>query len=186
MTDSQSSRAEIVSFDTEPLILVNGDDEAIGEMSKIDCHRGGGILHRAFSLFIFDAEQKLLVHRRSANKPLWGKYWTNSCCSHPRVGETMEAAVARRCEEELGFSTAMRFVYKFEYTAHFEDQGTEHELCSVYVGSFDGVPNVNTEEVSEVRWLSTSEVDAILADEQTPTTPWFAMEWQQLKARGLV
>ena len=78
MTDSQSSRAEIVSFDTEPLILVNGDDEAIGEMSKIDCHRGGGILHRAFSLFIFNAEQKLLVHRRSANKPLWGEYWTNS------------------------------------------------------------------------------------------------------------
>ena len=98
----------------------------------------------------------------------------------------MEEAVARRSEEELGFTTDMRFVYKFEYTAHFKDIGTEHELCSVFVGQYDGEPRINSEEISDFCWLSAAEVDQMLADDQEPTTPWFAMEWQQLKSMGFV
>ncbi len=186
MTNPPTRRAEIVSFDSEPLILVNSHDEAVGEMLKADCHQRGGRLHRAFSLFIFNSSNELLVHQRADSKPLWGGFWTNSCCSHPRVGESIEEAIARRSEEELGFTTNMRFVYKFEYTAHFRDIGTEHELCSVFVGQYDGEPRINSEEISDYRWLSAAEVDQILADDQQPTTPWFAMEWQQLKSLGYV
>jgi len=186
MTNTLTTRAEIVSFDSEPLILVNSKDEAIGEMLKADCHQDGGKLHRAFSLFIFNSSNQLLVHQRANSKPLWGGFWTNSCCSHPRVGEAMEEAIARRSEEELGFTTDMRFIYKFEYTAHFKDIGTEHELCSVFIGEYDGELSINSEEISDYRWLSTAEVDQLLADDHRATTPWFAMEWQQLKDQGLV
>jgi len=186
MTNTLTTRAEVVSFDTEPLILVNSKDEAVGEMLKADCHQGDGKLHRAFSLFIFNSSNQLLVHQRADSKPLWGGFWTNSCCSHPRVGETMEEAVARRSQEELGFSTETRFIYKFEYTAHFEDIGTEHELCSVFVGQYDGDPRINSEEIRDYRWVSAAEVDRMLDDEHMATTPWFAMEWRQLKSQGLV
>lgn len=186
MTNTDSNRAEIVSFDSEPLILVNTNDEPVGESSKLDCHLGAGILHRAFSLFIFNPKGELLVHQRAESKPLWADYWSNSCCSHPRVGETIEHAVARRSREELGFATPMQFIYKFEYTAHFKDVGTEHELCSVFVGEYDGEPNINLEEMSDYRWMSPSKVDQILKDDSVATTPWFAMEWQQLKSRDLI
>ena len=98
----------------------------------------------------------------------------------------MDDAIARRSQEELGFATAMSFVYKFEYTAHFSDLGTEHELCSVYTGEYHGEPNINVEEISDYRWMNATELDAFIADEMQLTTPWFAMEWQQLKARGIV
>ena len=130
MTNPPTRRAEIVSFDSEPLILVNSHDEAVGEMLKADCHQRGGRLHRAFSLFIFNSSNELLVHQRADSKPLWGGFWTNSCCSHPRVGESIEEAIARRSEEELGFTTNMRFVYKFEYTAlQGHRHGTRALLC---------------------------------------------------------
>jgi isopentenyl-diphosphate delta-isomerase len=98
----------------------------------------------------------------------------------------MEEAIARRSAEELGFTTDMRFIYKFEYTAHFKDIGTEHELCSVFIGEYDGELSINAEEISDYRWLSNAEVDQLLADDQQATTPWFAMEWRQLKEQGLV
>ena len=98
----------------------------------------------------------------------------------------MEEAIARRSSEELGFATKTSFIYKFEYTAHFGELGTEHELCSVYVGEFTGEPNINAEEISDYRWMSASEIDAFLADEKTQTTPWFEMEWQRLKSEGVV
>lgn len=186
MTNTSSLRAEIVSFDSEPLILVDSHDQPVGELNKADCHRAGGTLHRAFSLFIFNDKKELLIQQRAQSKPLWGNYWSNSCCSHPRVGETTDLAIARRSQEELGFATEMEFVYKFEYTAHFEDQGTEHELCSVYIGHYNGQPNINSEEISNFRWVSPAEVNTILVNDEALTTPWFAMEWEQLQRRGLV
>jgi len=186
MTNTSTHRAEIVSFDSEPLILVDGDDQPVGELNKADCHRLGGTLHRAFSLFIFNDKRELLLQQRAPGKTLWGGYWSNSCCSHPRVGETIELAVARRCQEELGFATDTQFVYKFEYTAHFEDRGTEHELCSVFVGQYSGAPDINVEEISSVRWVSPADVSTMLHDDQILTTPWFAMEWEQLQKRGLI
>ena len=103
---AEPQRSEIVSDDAELLILVDSQDQALGHLDKAACHDGSGILHRAFSLFIFNSQGQLLLQQRAANKRLWGGYWSNSCCSHPRKAETMQQAVSRRCEQELGSSTA--------------------------------------------------------------------------------
>ena len=92
----------VVSFDNEKLILVDKYDNVLGYKSKAECHEGEGILHRAFSIFIFNDKNQLLLQKRSAKKLLWPLYWSNSCCSHPRKGENYETATHRRLKEELG------------------------------------------------------------------------------------
>ena len=121
--DQGSASHEVVSSESEKLILVNDRDEPVGSMSKGEVHDGAGILHRAFSLFIFDAEGRLLLQRRSADKRLWPLFWSNSCCSHPRVGESMDVATSRRLSQELGISAQLEFVYKFMYQATFSSDG---------------------------------------------------------------
>lgn len=104
---------EVVSCESELLILVDEQDREIGHGSKAACHDGEGVLHRAFSLFIFNEAGELLLQQRSAQKRLWPMFWSNSCCSHPRQGETMEQAVHRRLEQELGMTSALQYLYKF-------------------------------------------------------------------------
>ena len=101
-----------VSFDDEMLILVNPKDEEIGWEDKARCHLGDGILHRAFSIFIFNDNNELLIQKRSDQKLLWPLFWSNSCCSHPRKGEKIESAAQRRMEEELGIKTRLKYLYK--------------------------------------------------------------------------
>lgn len=173
-------RREVVSSDRELLILVDSDDREIGTLDKSACHDGDGVLHRAFSLFVFNDAGELLIQQRQSDKRLWPSYWSNSCCSHPRAGEVIEEAVARRLDEELGLSAELRFVYKFEYQAHFGDAGTEHELCSVYVGRTSAEPAVNAAEVFAWRWVAASALDRELGSHPERFTPWFKMEWQRL------
>ena len=97
-------RRELVSSPEENLILVDSNDKPLGGMSKFDCHQGDGTLHRAFSLFIFNSDDELVLQQRSSDKPLWPLYWSNTCCSHPRTGESMEVATKRRLKEEIGLS----------------------------------------------------------------------------------
>ena len=175
-----SSDHEVVSFDNEALILVNDRDEQIGSMSKALAHDGDGVLHRAFSLFIFDDSGRLLLQRRSAAKRLWPLYWSNSCCSHPRDGETMEVATVRRLEQELGIRTRLEFVYKFTYRAEFDDAGSENEFCSVYLGRCDTKPRVNETEIAEWRFVSTAELEQEFIDRPDLFTPWFKLEWRRL------
>ena len=127
-----------VSFDDEPLILVDENDNEIGHRDKVDCHTGHGTLHRAFSVFLFDAQGRVLLQRRSNSKPLWPLYWSNSCCSHPRRGESLEFATARRMREELGLESDLQRLYSFIYQADFGDRGAEHEYCHVYIGRARG------------------------------------------------
>ena len=176
----EHTRAEIVSFDSEPLILVDADDQPIGELDKAACHAGEGVLHRAFSLFVFNEQNQLLIQQRAAGKRLWGGYWSNSCCSHPRVGEEIQDAVSRRCREELGFDVEPRFMFKFQYAARFEDRGSERELCSVYLARFLGEPLINIEELQDFRWVNLDAVAPMLDDSELKTTPWFTLEWQRL------
>lgn len=175
------TKSEIVSSDQEPLILVDAADREIGFLDKSSCHDGDGVLHRAFSLFIFNRRGELLLQRRAAGKRLWPSYWSNSCCSHPRRGERMSEAVQRRMEQELGLRAPVRFVYKFEYQARFGEEGTEHELCWVYVGQTAEQPVINTTEIDEWRWISPDALDAELAAAAESFTPWFRMEWQRLR-----
>ena len=174
-------RSEIVSDDSELLILVNSQDLELGHLDKAACHDNSGVLHRAFSLFVFNASGELLLQQRASDKRLWGGYWSNSCCSHPRKGESMQEAVSRRCQQELGFSTPMQFVYKFEYHAKFDDKGSERELCSVFVGQFDGDPDVNATEISAWRWLAPELLDRELNDPANLYTPWLRLEWKTLR-----
>src|SRR5947207_3387152 len=109
--------SSIVSFEDEPLILVDGNDQELGFATKAACHDGVGLLHRAFSVFLFNPAGELLLQQRSAQKRLWPLYWANSCCSHPRRGESLPAAVERRTREELALATPLAFVYKFVYQA---------------------------------------------------------------------
>lgn len=171
----------IVSFDSEPLILVNSDDQEIGQLDKGSCHDGQGILHRAFSVFLFNSKGELLLQQRHPTKRLWGGFWANTCCSHPRAGETLEIATQRRLEEELGLSADLTFVYKFEYHATFGDLGSEHELCHVFVGTTDEQPQVNPTEIAEIRYLSVAELDRELAEHPEQFTPWLKLEWQRLR-----
>ncbi len=171
---------QIVSDPSEQLILVDSDDRDIGTMSKMDCHVGSGVLHRAFSIFLFNSDGEVLMQKRSAEKPLWPLYWSNSCCSHPRYGESMELAVQRRMQDELGVQCPLTFLYKFEYQASFEDVGAEHEVCSVYRGQYDGPINANETEIADLRFFTPAEVDDKIEIEPDVFTPWFKLEWSRI------
>ena len=183
MAIEQAGPARIVSSDRELLILVDENDRETGTLSKRECHDGEGILHRAFSVFLFDDDGRLLIQQRGADKRLWPLYWANSCCSHPRAGEDMTEATRRRTYEELGVETELAFVYKFRYQALFGDQGAEHELCWVHVGRTraDEV-RPNPSEIAHWKFLPPAEVDTLVADQTALVAPWFRMEWQELRA----
>ncbi len=170
----------VVSSDSDLLILVNSNDEEIGSADKRACHDGDGVLHRAFSVLLFNQQGELLLQKRAPGKRLWGGYWSNSCCSHPRQGETMDQASRRRVLEELGLNTELHYLYKFEYHAQFDELGAEHELCWVYIGRCDTDPAVNVNEISEWRFVSTEELASELEHNPSDFTPWFKLEWQTL------
>ena len=135
--------APLVSFDDEPLVLVNEADEEVGFATKRRCHDGDGLLHRAFSVFLFSPAGDVLLQQRSEQKRLWPGVWSNACCSHQRRGETQEAAVQRRLLEELSLEAEVRFFFKFSYHARYDLHGSERELCHVYAGRLTGWPAVN-------------------------------------------
>jgi len=167
--------------DSDSLILVDEADREVGHMSKLQCHEGRGVLHRAFSLLIFNDAGELLLQQRAATKRLWPLYWSNSCCSHPRRSETMETAVQRRLQEELGLRCALNFLFKFQYQAQFDAAGAEHEICSVFVGRSTDPLRVNRNEILATRWISPEALQAEMTDCDTARfTPWFMLEWARI------
>lgn len=171
----------VVSFDDEPLILVDSEDREVGFLPKADAHKGRGTLHRAFSLFVFNPEGKLLLQQRAAGKRLWGQFWSNTCCSHPRRGETMDIAIHRRLMEELGLVCEFAFLFKFQYQAQYDAEGAENELCWVYAGRSAVVPRVNANEISAVRYIAPNALDAEIAARPAQFTPWFKIEWARIR-----
>ena len=155
-------------------------DREIGRSAKSDCHDGNGILHRAFSIFVFNGRNELLLQRRSTEKPLWPDYWSNACCSHPRVGESMDEAVTRRLFEELGITCALTFMYKFKYHAQYGAVGAEHEYCWVYYGRYDGAIDVNEREIAEWRFVDIASLESEVAASPERFTPWLKLEWAQI------
>lgn len=167
----------------EQLILVDGADREIGFLSKEECHQGAGRLHRAFSVFLFNSRGELLLQQRSAAKPLWPLHWSNSCCSHPRQGESVEAAAQRRLTEELGLSAKLRLLYKFEYQATYGQVGSEHELCWVFAGFTDQEPHADAGEIAAWRHVSPGSLDTEIAANPAAFTPWLKLEWADITAR---
>lgn len=175
-----SDNHRIVSSENEELILVDRDDNEVGHLSKALCHDGAGILHRAFSLFLFSDKGELLLQQRSEQKRLWPHYWSNSCCSHPRRGETMEVATMRRLSDELNVEASLEYIYDFCYTASFSDFGSENELCHVYLGTVSDDVQPNDREIASIRFVSASALAEELSYFPERFTPWFKQEWREL------
>jgi len=179
MNDEDAAPGD-VAVDSDSLILVDEADRGVGHLSKARCHEGRGILHRAFSLLIFNRSGELLLQQRSASKRLWPLYWSNSCCSHPRSTETMEEAIHRRLYEELGLRCPLHFLFKFRYQAQFDATGAENELCSVFIGQSSDPVRINTDEILAWRWVGPQALQAEMAGGAGNFTPWFMLEWARI------
>ncbi len=177
-----TAQHRIVSSESEELILVDRDDNEIGYLSKAAAHDGDGVLHRAFSVFLFDEHGRLLVQKRAPGKRLWGGFWSNTCCSHPRRGESLEIATSRRLLDELNIGAELEHVYSFCYEARFGDAGSENELCHVYLGRAPTDVRPNDSEIAEVRFLSATDLGEEFAARPDRYTPWFKQEWETLRA----
>jgi len=168
----------IVSDEGERLILVDLHDRPCGYASKAECHDGQGLLHRAFSLFVLNSEGQVLMQKRSSQKRLWPMYWSNSCCSHPRKGETMEVAAQRRLREELGIGCDFKYLFKFYYQERYGKEGSEHEVCWVYLGWSDDPVHCNRNEIESWRFMKPATLNRLLSENPQQFTPWFQMEWR--------
>jgi len=158
----------------EEIILVDEADRPVGFLEKITAHRDGGKLHRAFSIFIMNSAGELLLQRRANGCYHFAGFWTNSCCGHPRRGESVDEAAHRRLAEELGFDVPLREVFSFVYTAHDANSGlTEREYDHVLFGVSDGQPRPCADWVTEVKWARTADISLDLSRSPGDYTPWF-------------
>lgn len=156
----------------EKVILVNENDEQIGLMPKLEAHEKAQ-LHRAFSIFILNSKNEVMLQQRASEKYHSPLLWTNTCCSHQREGETNIQAGNRRLREEMGFSTELKELFHFIYKAPFDNGLTEHELDHVMIGYFEEAPKINKDEVESWKWM---DIDAIKEDMQANPdiyTVWF-------------
>lgn len=164
----------------EKVILVNEQDEVLGVMEKMEAHEKA-LLHRAFSVFIFNDKHELLLQQRAFSKYHSGGLWTNTCCSHPRPGESTEAAAIRRLKEEMGFTANLEKAFSFTYKAHFENGLTEHEFDHVFTGIFNGDIHINAEEVASYAYRSLEETASLLKHEPATFTTWFHIAFPKLQ-----
>jgi isopentenyl-diphosphate delta-isomerase len=163
------------------VVLVNEQDEAIGVMEKMEAHRKA-LLHRAFSVFIFNEKGEMLLQQRALNKYHSGGLWTNACCSHPRPEESAKDAAVRRLREELGFVTQIRPAFQFMYKADFDNGLTEHEYDHVYVGSYNGLLHPDPDEVGDYCFKSMEEIRTSLASHPHKYTEWFKIAFPKLES----
>jgi geranylgeranyl diphosphate synthase type I len=158
----------------EKLLLVDKSDQVTGYETKEKCHQRKGLLHRAFSVYLFDNNGRLLIQQRSKFKKLWPLYWANSCCSHPRKDESYEKAGERRLTEELGFSCSLKLVDKFQYQARYKDIGSENELCGILIGKYNNEKiKRNFKEVANWKWVKVEELKKDFRKNPDKYAPWF-------------
>lgn len=165
----------------EEVILVDKNDVEVGTMEKMEAHRDGGTLHRAFSVFVFNTDGDLLLQRRAEHKYHSGGLWTNTCCSHPRPGETVREAANRRLVEEIGMECKLVELFSFEYKAELDGGMTEWELDHVLLGLSDVDPQINPDEVAEYKYMPLSEIDLDLKSNPDHYTEWFKVCFKRVK-----
>ncbi|MDF4204866.1 isopentenyl-diphosphate Delta-isomerase [Maribacter sp. SA7] len=156
----------------EQVILVNENNEQIGTMAKMEAHEKA-VLHRAFSVFITNDNGDIMLQQRAASKYHSPLLWTNTCCSHQRVGESNIEAGKRRLQEEMGFQAELKELFSFIYKAPFDNGLTEHELDHVMIGSFNAEPNINPEEVEAWKWMSPESIKEDISNNPNEYTAWF-------------
>lgn len=163
----------------EGVIIVNDRGESIGTMDKMAAHRAGA-LHRAFSVFIFNSKGQLLLQQRAFEKYHSGGLWTNTCCSHPRLGEKTMDAAHRRLQEEMGMDCEITELFQFSYRHEFENGLIENEYDHVFLGVSDEVPIVNPEEVATFRYIDLDALLLELFEQPDSYTPWFKICLEQV------
>ena len=163
------------------VVLVDGSDNEIGVMEKMEAHRRG-LLHRAFSVFIFNHAGEMLLQRRAIEKYHSGGLWTNACCSHPRPGEDVALAANRRLEEELGFQTSLKPLFSFTYQTEFGNGLTEHEFDHVLAGFYDGKIDPDPTEVEEFRYSSLSKISEEMISNPENFTSWFRIAFPRIES----
>lgn len=158
----------------EHVILVDVNDKVVGTMEKMEAHRKG-VLHRAFSVILFNDAGKLLLQKRSKSKYHSSGLWTNTCCSHPLPGETMDAATRRRLKQEMGIDLQPTFSHRFIYKADLDHGLTEHELDHVYIGTFNGSPDINQKEVEDWKYVDLQSLKQDMGQNPSDYTAWFKL-----------
>ncbi len=156
----------------EMVILVDENDQPIGTMEKIEAHEKA-VLHRAFSVFIINQKGEIMLQQRASHKYHSPLLWTNTCCSHQRVGETNLEAGKRRLQEEMGFEVSLKELFHFIYKAPFDNGLTEHELDHVMIGYYNREPNINSEEVESWKWMGIEDIRKDLTENPEIYTVWF-------------
>ncbi|MFZ4798174.1 MAG: isopentenyl-diphosphate Delta-isomerase [Bacteroidia bacterium] len=167
-------------MELEYVILVDENDQEIGKMEKQEAHEKA-LLHRAFSVFVFNEKNELLLQQRALTKYHSAGLWTNTCCSHPRVGETTEQAAHRRLMEEMGFDCDLTFRSKFLYKAAFDNGLTEHEFDYIFVGKFNGEISFNLTEVKNIKWIDLEELEFDLLQNNQNYTAWFKIIFENFQ-----
>lgn len=171
----------------ERVILVDERDEPMGTAEKLSAHRDGGRLHRAFSIFLFDRAGRVLLQKRARGKYHFPDLWTNACCSHPRPGESVEAAARRRLVEELGVEVELVRLFSFVYSAEDRASGlVEREFDHVFAGRVEGELRPCPDEVGDVAYAEFDEVERRCRQEPEAFTPWFRLALEELRVRGHV
>jgi isopentenyl-diphosphate delta-isomerase len=163
------------------VILVDEQDNPVGTMGKMEVHEKA-LLHRAFSVFIFNDKREMLLQKRAATKYHSAGLWTNTCCSHPKPGETTEAAAIKRLQEEMGFSTPISKAFSFVYKAPFDNGLTEHEYDHVFTGTFNGLINPDPREVSDYCYQSIETVKENVQTHPDHFTEWFKIALPKVEA----
>jgi isopentenyl-diphosphate delta-isomerase len=163
----------------EQVILVNENDQELGAMEKMEAHRLG-VLHRAFSVFIFNERGQMLLQQRAMQKYHSAGLWTNACCSHPRPGEEVHDAANRRLNEELGFATALKPIFNFVYKANFENGLIEHEFDHVFFGIHNAEIYPNPNEVMNMRFENMDSIRIELKKDPSTFTAWFQLAFERV------
>ena len=164
----------------EFVVLVDEQDNAIGTMEKQQA-QVEGVLHRAFSIFIFNSDKKLLLQKRASSKYHCGGMWTNTCCSHPRETENTIDAAHRRLQEEMGMQCELKPIFSFVYKAEFENGLTEYEFDHVFFGESNQTPTLNLEEVEDFRYVGMEELQIEINENPAHFTPWFLIALDRVK-----
>lgn len=162
----------------EFVVLVDREDNELGLMEKQQAHVAG-LLHRAFSVFVFNSKGELMLQQRAASKYHSPTLWTNTCCSHPRENESYKDAAHRRLVEEMGFDCELSFKFSFIYKANLDNGLTEHELDHVFIGTFDGEPSLNADEVMAYRWVNMVDLKKDIIKNPHNYTAWFKIIFDQ-------
>lgn len=167
-----------IKMEEENVILVNLQDEQIGLMPKMEAHQKA-VLHRAFSVFVLNSKNEIMLQQRAQQKYHSPLLWTNTCCSHQREGETNIQAGSRRLYEEMGFKTELKELFHFIYKAPFDNGLTEHELDHVMIGYYNENPNINFEEVENWKWMGIEQVQNDIQIHPEFYTVWFKIIFDQ-------